>query len=490
MNAIKRYIKKHKRASIIVGVVLLLIIISTLFKGDDQMIETYTADRRDVVEQVEISGTIDSVSRADIGFKTTGRVARISVSEGATVYDGQVIATLDSSELYADLLDAQSDLDAVLADSDVTTVDLAAAKKKLEDTIAQQDTLVDNAYRALLNNDLQAYVVDSSDDQTPPTISGTYNSTETGEYELDMYSSGGSGEYAYRLSGLESGIHSADASASAMGKRGLFASFTDGETYNRVEFVVPIPNIRSTTYQTYKNSYDAAVRARDIAISSAQEEYDRLVAQEQGTGGRAAKTAAQISSARARVQAAQARIEDTVIRAPFAGVVARLDLEIGETVTSSDQPVTIVTDKAYEMIVQVPEIDVAKIATDDPVVVTLDAFVDASWEGVIRHIDIIDTQVEGVSVYETTVEILNPDERIRVGMNARASIETDRKDDVLAIPQYFISKTAEGLFVTVKNDEESTVRRVETGTRSSDGFVEITDGLSEGEVVTRVIQGA
>lgn len=456
------------------------------FSGGDknQVTEEYTVTNKTITEQVRIAGTIDSVSRADLGFSASGRVSNIYVKEGDVVAKGQKIASLDTSELYANLRDAQADLNIARADVQATGIDLVSAKQKLEDTISQQETLVENAYQALLTNDLQAYAIDSDNASTPPTVTGAYNSTEQGEYLIDVYQSSGELGISYRLRGLESDTYSATVSSSKMGTRGLYLSFDGTENYNSDDFIIPIPNNRSNTYQQVKSAYEDALKTKQITVASAQKEFDKLTATE-STSNQVSKSAAQISSASAKVQAVSAQIAESQILAPFAGVIAKVDLEIGETVSSGDSVITLVTDKAYEMIVQVPEIDVARIKAGNIVTVVLDAIDDVSWEGVVKYIDIIDTKVDGVSVYETTVEILNPDERIRVGMNSRADITTATKENVLAIPQYFITTTDEGKFVMKKNGENISAVKIETGLLGSDGNIEITNGLSAGDIVTR-----
>lgn len=478
------YIKSHKILSIIIILAIIFIFLKVSGGDKNQVTEEYTVTNRTITEQVRIAGTIDSVSRADLGFSASGRVSNIYVKEGDVVAKGQKIASLDTSELYANLRDAEADLNIARANVQATGVDLVSAKQNLEDTISQQETLVENAYQALLTNDLQAYAIDSDNDNTPPTVTGSYNSTEQGEYLIDVYQSSGDLGISYRLRGLEVGSYSATVSSSKMGDRGLYLSFDGDENYDSDDFIIPIPNNRSNTYQQVKSAYEDALKTKQLTIASAQKEFDRLTATE-STSNQVSKSAAQINSAIAKVEAVSAKIAESQITAPFSGTIAKIDLEIGETVSSGDSIVTLVTDEDYEMIVQVPEIDVARIRAGNNVKIILDAIDNVNWEGVVKYIDIIDTKVDGVSVYETTVEILNPDERIRVGMNSRADITTATKENVLAIPQYFITTNDEGKFVMKKNGETISAVKIETGLLGSDGNIEITAGLSEGDIITR-----
>ncbi len=258
---------------------------------------------------------------------------------------------------------------------------------------------------------------------------------------------------------------------------------------------MPIPNPRGATYQTARNNYQLAVASRERAIETAEAEIEAFNAREDTDS----LTDAQVDQARARVQSAQAsiaqananlrsvnlQIDDRVLRAPFSGTVATIAVSVGETVTTSTDVVTLVSDGDFEVELSVPEIDIAKIEEGMATEITLDAYDNATWQGEITSIDIINSIVEGVPVYNTVVTIVNPDRRIRVGMNARATIEVDRKDNAIAIPSRFIERDGGRQFVTMKNAEDYREVTVETGLRGSDALVEITEGLSEGDVIVR-----
>ena len=491
----KTFFKKIPR-SLIWILVLIVIVGSVIFvtrsKGNDIPTEIYTVEQRDVIEEVVIAGSIDSVSRVDLSFNVSGRVETIRVEEGDEVQAGDSIATLDADELEAELRNAQAELASVRADADVTTVDIDAALQQLEKTKKEQDTRVQNAYRALLNNDLRVYAEDPSDEAEAPLVSGTYTGAE-GVYTLSAYNSASDSGYSYRFSGLERGTGTVYVDAPGrLGTQGLFLTFSEESVYTDTDWTLPIPNTRSSTYQQVLNTYNEAVATRDRVVADAEDDYDRLRAQEETTTTRTPKAQARLLQAEARVDAIRAQISERVLRAPFAGVVASLDLEVGEIVGQNDVVATLVNDKGYEMIVEVPEIDVAKLSVGDPVEVILDAFqdTDITWEGHITHIDVINTDIDGVPVYETTVAIDNPDARIRVGMSARARIITERKDNVIAIPGYFVVEEQGNTYVYFEAGEEGQSRSeaLTLGLRGSDGFVEVIEGISLGDTLVHELR--
>jgi multidrug efflux pump subunit AcrA (membrane-fusion protein) len=91
--------------------------------------------------------------------------------------------------------------------------------------------------------------------------------------------------------------------------------------------------------------------------------------------------------------------------------------------------------------------------------------------------------VEGVATYKTTLYFNNSDERIKSGMTADVTIKGDRRDNVFAVPQRAVITRGDSKFVQVLQGENVAEKQVKTGLRGSDGNIEITDGLSEGDQV-------
>ena len=474
---------KIKKRYIALGVIVLLII---LLVGGGQKAkrdakEYYEVVQGDISEEVVLAGDIDIEDRADLGFGFSGRVSSVMVVEGQQVKEGDFIAQLSMNQLQAELLEAQANLRQAQADKGATSVDLDFSSKNLENTIAEQDVLVEAAYRALLNEDLQAYSVDESEDAPAPIISGTYTGDVEGDYVLSVYSSAAPSGYSFNLRGLESDSYSVRTSnPGQLGERGLFALFDADGRYSGTEWVVSIPNTRSSTYVAKKNAYDQAVASRNKLISQAEDDFSQTQIRETGSS----KSSAAVAAAEARVASVRAQMRDGVIRAPFDGVIGRVDLKEGEVISANTAYVTLVGEGEFELQLNVPEIDVAKIAIEDPITITLDAYGDElTWEGVINSIDVIDTIVDGVPVYETRATIQNTDSRIRVGMGAKARIVTEEKQGVLVAPKYFFTRVSEGYEATLLRDGKEITTLVSLGIEGSGGLVEITEGVEAGDTI-------
>ncbi|MFT7328026.1 MAG: RND family efflux transporter MFP subunit [Crocinitomicaceae bacterium] len=465
-------------------VLITIFIFFGLKKNQNDAYSSFTVEEATVSDELLLAGTIDAKERVDLGFASSGRVKKVNFKVGEVVKKGQIIAEIEQNRLVGDLTQAQANYTLTRVD---TQTDVSSANDSLSLKIAEQDTIVAGLFREYLSGDLQAYNVNSSDrDIVAPLISGSYNSTDVGTYNIDVYSSSSNSGYSFRLSGLESGTFTSEVNrAGALGSSALYIQFKEGESYGNTDWIVPVPNTRSATFATRKRAYESALASRDRIITDAENNIDRVSGLDTKTS--ITRDEARRAQARAQVNAVAAQLGDGKIRAPFDGIIAKNDLEIGEVVNAFTTKIVIFGGEEKELNLNTPEIYINKIVVGDSVAVTLDAYDDLNLTGTVNFIDFIDTEVNGVPVYKTDITINILDERIRTGMNAKASIISKQRIDVLAIPAHYITKNDDGeQTVMIKKGEhlsDTEIRIIETGLRGNEGLVEVMKGLSKGDII-------
>jgi HlyD family secretion protein len=266
---------------------------------------------------------------------------------------------------------------------------------------------------------------------------------------------------------------------------------------------VSIPNIRSSSYQTNRNAYENAQAARTVAISSAESALASARAtlaasQAQFTQATApansediALGAAQVAAARASLVAAQTRLSDSILVAPFSGIVTDVAVEPSELAGPSSPAVTVISDSAYQVTVDVPEDDIANIDVGDEAEVTFDAYDDNVFKATVAFVSPVARNINGVNAVEVKLAFLDDDPRVKSGFSADADISTAFKKDVLAVPARAIVEEDDRKYVrSLAADGSLKEIPVETGLRGSDGMVEITKGLQEGDTVITFIDQA
>lgn len=431
--------KSNKKVWALIGVLIVVgIVIAVKHKDAGPATGITTVRVGNVVDSVVLSGRTQSASAVNLGFAGQGRVNRVLVKEGDKVSQGQLLASIDTSDLYA---------------SDVAKI------------TREQDALVANAYRNLISGNLEAVSDDLNARETPPVITGVYSGDE-GDYHVHVYGSNAASGASFEVSGLEHGFNQpvAPGISVPLGSRGLYIQFPPGFSYIKTDWTISIPNKRATMYAAYLNAYESAKATRERVVTDAQ------------------LTANSVESQMAKRK----------IFAPFSGTVAQVGIKQGEAVgsvsagdTTQTGTITLISQNDYEVVLKVPEISVAKLAVGMSVDIRLDAYGnDAVFPGKITSINPAETIIDGVPVYETKVSFVKSDDRIRSGMTATATIVARQKNNVVMIPAAYIHSDTTGSYVyVVTNDDKTEKRTVSVGLRGSDSMVEVVTGLSEGEKV-------
>ena len=196
-----------------------------------------------------------------------------------------------------------------------------------------------------------------------------------------------------------------------------------------------------------------------------------------------------IRVANSRVDAANAMLERTRIRAPFAGTVAEINGELGEFVTPS--PVGIPTPPTIDLIdnsclyisAPIDEVDAPTVKTGMPARITLDAFQNRQYEGHVRRVAPYVLEVEKQSrTVEIEAEIDSKEGRdsLLPGYSADVEIVIARRDDVLRVPTAAIIEGKRVLIV----DPAGVVatRDIKTGIGNWE-YTEVLEGLAANEKV-------
>ncbi|MFH1620991.1 MAG: HlyD family efflux transporter periplasmic adaptor subunit [Patescibacteria group bacterium] len=208
-----------------------------------------------------------------------------------------------------------------------------------------------------------------------------------------------------------------------------------------------------------------------------------------------------LQNARDTLNDAYETLNDYTVRAPFNGIIAKLDAQNANQVSPSTALATLIT-KSKIAKITLNEVDVAKVAVGQKVTLTFDAVPDLTIAGTVAEVDLIGTVSQNVVSYSVKIAFDTQDDRVKAGMSVSASIIIDSHVDVLMVPNGAI-KIANGqasvqiLSVTTSDAEAAQgiasktspeFKAVEVGL-SDDQSTEIISGLNEGDrVVIRVIE--
>jgi membrane fusion protein (multidrug efflux system) len=188
---------------------------------------------------------------------------------------------------------------------------------------------------------------------------------------------------------------------------------------------------------------------------------------------------AQVEAGRARVLAAEARLADTVIRAPFSGRVGFRRVSVGALVTPGTVITTLDDISTIKLDFSVPETFYGPLRPGLDIRARSVAWPEREFAGVVTTIDTrIDPVARSVAV---RAEIPNPEKLLMPGMFMSVDVINEQRMS-LVVPEQAIVPEREERFVYVVNGTSTEKRRVVTGRRRP-GQVEIIEGLREGELV-------
>ena len=221
------------------------------------------------------------------------------------------------------------------------------------------------------------------------------------------------------------------------------------------------------------------------------EEAQRAVgeAKAQKAGCKAARDSTLVNDANIKV--AEARLERTRLRAPFDGIIAEINGELGEFVTPS--PVGIATPPTVDLIdasclyisAPIDEVDAPAVSAGQKALITMDAFPDHKFPGFVRRVAPYVLEVEKQArTVEIEAEIENPDsDKLLPGYSADIEIVLDTRKKVLRVPTQTILG---GSRVFVLNDGALEERTISIGIRSWE-YAEVLSGLEAGDQVVLTV---
>lgn len=242
-----------------------------------------------------------------------------------------------------------------------------------------------------------------------------------------------------------------------------------------------------------------ATRLRDIRASNpnllSAQDLEAATSRAAQADARFNAAVARKGSAEAGLRLAEATNDNTIIRAPFTGTVLRKDAEVGEVVAPSvgggltrGAVVTMADLSTLEVEVDVNEAYIGRIASGRPARITLDAYPDTTFRGVVRQV--VPTADRQRATVQVKVSITDHDPRILPEMGAKVDfLEADSSSGrgtpasaraAIRVPEAAVKTDSGSTVVWIVRDGRLVRRPVSTGPVSG-GFLEVRSGLNGGE---------
>lgn len=222
----------------------------------------------------------------------------------------------------------------------------------------------------------------------------------------------------------------------------------------------------------------------DVAGSTPEEIAGQEAAVKQAQANIAAQRGS-VSQASAQVQLYLAQLTQTQLTAPFDGLVTKQDAKPGEIANAGQELVIVMDPDISEIESNVPEVDIGRVALNQPVSITIDALPGETFTGHVSYIEPAETIIEGVVNYKIKVMFDKSDVRLKSGLTANLEIETQRKNNVLVIPPLALIENDQGTFVRKWVNGKTTDVPVVLGIKNSES-AEVISGVAEGDQLVNI----
>jgi multidrug efflux pump subunit AcrA (membrane-fusion protein) len=425
---------------------------------------TAAATMGTVTQTVALTGNLTPVASSNLNFSASGRVISVDVQVGQPVTAGEQLATLDPSSAQSSLAVAQANLSAAearlsLDQAGPTAQALAAAQAQVgsaqaalqnaqtsySDTVAVNQLAVQTA-----QNQLAADQAKDGCNQSPPA------STCTAQDQAAI---------SQDTTALQSAtVHARQADDAALGQ-------------------VTTAKVQLQNAQASLRALYAATTPQQIAMDQSQVQIDQL-----------------------NVASAQAVVSGTTLVAPQNGVVAAVNVSVGDFVSSgassassgsggssgaaasnsssgssSSAAIVVITPGSFEVTGSLSDALVNRVALGQKAQVTVAGATEAQT-GEVSAIAQQATVTSGVATFPVTVTLDGSDPSLRAGMSASVSVVVNQVVGVLTVPTSAVRTSAGGSTVQVLVNGQPQTRTVQVG--AADALrTQIISGLNSGDQV-------
>jgi len=419
---------------------------------------TVPATSRNVTLRIKASGKVVPVQTVNLSPKTSGLLVELLVEQGDRVEQGQIIARMDNADLQAQLIQARANLN--------------KAKAQLAQARAGSRPEEISQARARLAQ-AEAQLAQARAGNRPEEIEQARAQVEAAQAKMNLTSS----RVQRNRELYQQGAISQDTLDEVIADdRSATASLKEAQ--RRVSLLE-------------SGTRSEEITQRQAAVAEARQALRQL---EKGSRPEEiASSEASVAAAGGELKAVQVKLEDTIIRAPFPGVITQKYATEGAFVTpttsasstaSATSSSIVAIARGLEVLAQVPEVDIGQIKVGQQVEIVADSFPDQVFKGRVRLISPEAVVEQNVTSFQVRIGLVTGQNELRSGMNVDLTVLGEAVQDALLVPTAAIVTDQQGQTgVLIPNQQnEAEFRPVKIGSAVQDQ-TQIVSGLNKGDRV-------
>jgi HlyD family secretion protein len=354
---------------------------------------------------VAAEGTLEPARWSELRFEVEGPVAEVPVAAGQTVESGDVLVRLDDSEAELSVREAEF----ALASAEAELALLRAGPRPEEVAAAQADL-----------EDAEAALERAVAQKDEVTGGATVADIAAAQAELTA----AEGEWLRARDDRDELFRRTDEDNKKDMKERDQANYRFAAAIEALEAA-------QITLAARRSTADERVREAEAKVASASAQRDVAEAElalleAESADWEIASAEAEVAQAAAALKVAQAALERTVLRAPFAGTLTQVDVEVGGLVDPGQVVAVLATvDRLEVHTVDLTELDVARVTEGQAAEVTADALPGTKFAGRVGRVGLRSVDYRGDVTYPVTIELDETASELRWGMTALVEIDLD-----------------------------------------------------------------
>ena len=389
-------------------------------------IETLTVPVReeDLNVEIEASGKVEPIKSVNVSPKNPGRLVELLVEQGDRVTKGQTLAVMENAELATQTAEAQAQLKQNRAN-------LSESKAEIDAEIAQSQARL---------RQLEAKL-SQAQSRIPRDIEQTKAQINAAESRLNLVQQ--------RIERNEYLL-----------QEGAITQDAFDEVSNELQSAQSNVNELRQRLRQLQSTGNSEVEQINAEINEARIalEQKRETAPDEITALEASLEQAQTSLERAEIQ-----YDDSIVKAPFDGIVTqRYAVEgsfvapstSGSSTASASATSILALAQGLEVVAKVTELDVGQLKPGQKVIIVADAYPDRQFEGEIKRIAPEAIIEENVTSFEVTIGLLTGQDLLRSKMNVDVTFIGKELSDSLVVPTVaiFTEDGVQGVMIPDEND--------------------------------------
>lgn len=503
----------RKHLKVIIPIFLVIVIAVVVVFRTKKTTDTYTEETvqvRNVATYLTFSGNVEAVSDATIKPKVSKTVTAVNVSIGDEVKKGDVIATLDDSEIqrsikkqeaslsntelnnFYSIRDSQKKYDNYKADlENGQNSQIMSAANSVENarTSYEQAKETYERNKMELENNMDSSVISSNQKvaSAKQALDDAKQDYDDNEAKIRGYDKGVSnaesiyGEGSAEAASAQKELDSAEEKSDSLQKAIDNAQTNYDNAVNDLLMSYYTSNVSlNSDYENMQQKYTAYQQAQasyEVAVKSANEtlqDYADSLEKTQATSN--------TTTATVELEALYDQLEDYKITAPIDGVITVLNINVGDSASTSDTAAEVTNYDKMKVQIKIDEDNISALDNGTEVTVSVDAL-NKTYKGTVENMSKKATVSNNVSYFTADVTF-DADDDIRSGLSAEVKYLLNGVENVVAVSMSALNYNTDNTAYVLVGDNASTAQQRNVTLGISNGtYVEVKEGLSEGETV-------